>query len=276
LTAFPVRDVLRYSAATESELAGRVTGALIEMCRIGPRSIVLDVACGGGNPSVRIAARHVPHGAVFAVDDSGSAIADFPFVTDAAGRRNLFVSRAGAEHLPFTDAAFDAATCRFGLMFFADAGEALTELRRVLRPGARAAFAVFGRRGENGLYIAIEAAFSDVGETAAHCSERIFRFSGDGGLEAALRGRGFENIETRSVNAAFDGRIPTVLLRHILHTTYGTKLAGLPAEVRNGFARCLRERLGQRVAARAVFASYRLVAGDACAALRAKVVEPTQ
>jgi SAM-dependent methyltransferase len=57
---------------------------------------------------------------------------------------NFTIQQADAHHLPFADQSFDLATCRFGVMFFSDAQRALAELRRVLKPGARACFAAWG------------------------------------------------------------------------------------------------------------------------------------
>jgi SAM-dependent methyltransferase len=51
---------------------------------------------------------------------------------------------ADAGALPFPDASFDRVTCRFGVMYFPDVPRALHEVRRVLRPGGRAVFAVWG------------------------------------------------------------------------------------------------------------------------------------
>ncbi|WP_236638438.1 methyltransferase domain-containing protein [Mangrovicoccus ximenensis] len=51
--------------------------------------------------------------------------------------------QAPAEALPFPDDAFDAVTCQFGLMFFADPAAALREMARVTRPGGHVAVAVF-------------------------------------------------------------------------------------------------------------------------------------
>jgi ubiquinone/menaquinone biosynthesis C-methylase UbiE len=175
-------DVWRYNAGTESEMAQRVTSVLLDVCRIGPRDRVLDVACGGGNPSVRIATGLAPGGTVFAVDNDVGALRKIPGVTDVEGRRNLFTCRAPAECLPFPDAVFGAATCRFGIMFFQNVDRALAELRRVLRPDARAGFAMFSGRADNRLYGSVEAAFADTGIDASTCGAQVFRFSEPGEL----------------------------------------------------------------------------------------------
>ncbi|MFA6434553.1 MAG: class I SAM-dependent methyltransferase [Elusimicrobiales bacterium] len=56
----------------------------------------------------------------------------------AAGRADLLV-RARAEKLPFPDGSFDICVCRQGLQFMR-LDRALSEVRRVLRPGGRAVF----------------------------------------------------------------------------------------------------------------------------------------
>jgi ubiquinone/menaquinone biosynthesis C-methylase UbiE len=45
---------------------------------------------------------------------------------------------ADGQALPFADATFDAGFSMFGLMFFPDRAKGFAELRRVLRPGAKA------------------------------------------------------------------------------------------------------------------------------------------
>lgn len=49
--------------------------------------------------------------------------------------QNVRYEQADAVDLPYTDGAFDAVLCQFGLMFVQDRAAALCEARRVLKPG---------------------------------------------------------------------------------------------------------------------------------------------
>lgn len=58
---------------------------------------------------------------------------------DEAGLRDAIEMHQGdAQQLPFASGAYDGAFSMFGLMFFPDRHAGLTEMRRVLKPGARA------------------------------------------------------------------------------------------------------------------------------------------
>lgn len=103
-----------------AELVGELTGE------------VLDVGAGTGAnlPHYRRAARVVaaePDPAMRARLVARQGEATVP----------VEVSDAGAEALPFADARFDAAVCTLVLCTIGDPDRALTELRRVLKPGGR-------------------------------------------------------------------------------------------------------------------------------------------
>jgi SAM-dependent methyltransferase len=57
--------------------------------------------------------------------------------------------QADAQQLPFEDAAVDAVVCQFGVMFLPDKLKAYREALRVLRPGGRYVFNVWGSLDHN-------------------------------------------------------------------------------------------------------------------------------
>jgi SAM-dependent methyltransferase len=65
------------------------------------------------------------------------------------GLSNVSCRQADMEALPFGDASFDAVTCRYGLMYAHDAGRAVAEAARVVRPGGRVAYMVWGPEANN-------------------------------------------------------------------------------------------------------------------------------
>ncbi|MFT9435587.1 class I SAM-dependent methyltransferase [Acetobacter syzygii] len=98
---------------------------------------VLDLGCGGGHVSYRLA----PHVAEVVACDVTEQMLEA--VMQEAGRRglsNITTVRAPAEHLPFEDGWFDAVFCRFTTHHWADAAAGLREARRVLAPSGSALF----------------------------------------------------------------------------------------------------------------------------------------
>lgn len=66
------------------------------------------------------------------------------------GVTNMRFERVDAEDLAYPDNAFDAAMCVLGLMYPADPQKAIDQIHRILKPGGRAAVAVWGRRDRCG------------------------------------------------------------------------------------------------------------------------------
>jgi SAM-dependent methyltransferase len=129
-----------------ADFTGGATRALIETARVRPGMNVLDLASGVGDPALSLAVAAAPGGRVTATDLNPDMLA---FIDEQARLRkitNIDFREASAESLPFPDAAFDALTCRFGVMFFPDLNKSLRECLRVLKPGSRATFVAWGRR----------------------------------------------------------------------------------------------------------------------------------
>lgn len=98
-----------------------------------PRDVVLDLAAGTAVSSAELATSGAT---VIAADFSRGMLR-------AGADRPVPKVAADALHLPFADDSFDAATISFGLRNVNDVPLALTELRRVLKPGGRLAICEF-------------------------------------------------------------------------------------------------------------------------------------
>ena len=130
--------------AKSAVLGNAVTEAFVEYSRPAPGMRVLDLASGTGEPAITLAQRVGPQGWVTALDQSSELLEIADERAHSKKLTNFTTHKADAHQLPFADQSFDLATCRFGVMFFSDAKRALTELHRVLKPGARACFAAWG------------------------------------------------------------------------------------------------------------------------------------
>ena len=105
---------------------------------------VLDLAGGTGDLARLFADRVGPTGEVVHTDINGAMLAEGRDKLLNAGRV-LPTLQCDAEKLPFADARFDCVCIAFGLRNVTRKEAALSEMRRVLRPGGVAAVLEFSR-----------------------------------------------------------------------------------------------------------------------------------
>lgn len=139
------RAAANYEQGWHAQLAP-AHALMLEAAALRPGERVLDVACGTGLVTLRAAEAVGAGGAVVGTDLSGEMVAAAEAAVARQGLAQVRIERADAEELPFADGSFDVALCGLGLMYVPDPVQALREMRRVLRPGGRAAVAVWGAR----------------------------------------------------------------------------------------------------------------------------------
>jgi SAM-dependent methyltransferase len=190
-----------------------VTDAFVEYAQPAPGMRVLDLASGTGEPAISLASRVGENGHVTALDLSADLLQIAVQRAQARGLKNFTTQQADAHSLPFPADRFDLATSRFGVMFFGDPVFALGELRRVLRPGARACFLAWG---------SFEQPYwqSTMGVVQRHVGGPVlspdgpnpFRYAESGSLSAVLRSAGFDAVEeeTRTLPWTWPGPVEEV------------------------------------------------------------------
>jgi ubiquinone/menaquinone biosynthesis C-methylase UbiE len=101
----------------------------------GPGERIVDVGCGPGYYVAELAEAVGDEGAVLGLDSSAAMLA--VAAKRCEGLPNVSLAEGEATALPVDDASFDAALSVQVMEYVADVPAALTELRRVLRPGGR-------------------------------------------------------------------------------------------------------------------------------------------
>ena len=130
-----------------------VAAQLVAFAGVAPGEAVLDVGCGTGVVAVTAARAGAR---VSGLDLTPELIA---VARDNAALAGVQVDlREGdAEALPFEDGAFDVVLSQFGHMFAPRPDVTLSEMRRVLKPGGRVAFATWPPEHFVGRFFALTA-----------------------------------------------------------------------------------------------------------------------
>jgi SAM-dependent methyltransferase len=166
---------------------------VLALAALAPGEAVLDVACGTGLVSFPAARAVAPSGRVLGVDLSGRMVGVAMTRADVRRVANATFERMDAAQLAVPDAGFDAALCALGLMYLAEPERALSEMRRVLRPGGRMVAAVWGARercGWSSLWPIVDA------ELSLPACPLFFRLGENEALAYACAVAGFAGVAT--------------------------------------------------------------------------------
>src|SRR5712671_3805412 len=125
------------------------TALLLARLGITGGESVLEIGCGTGALTVPLAAAVGEHGSVIAVDISEPMLEVARQRVAERALRNVTLLLGDAQVFEFEPLAFDLATSRMGVMFFADPAAAFRNIKGALRPGGRLVFACWAPLAEN-------------------------------------------------------------------------------------------------------------------------------
>ena len=122
---------------------------LLDCLRLAGGEHVLEIGCGTAAVTLPLAQMAGERGRVVAVDISEPMLEVARQRVAASGLRNVTLLLGDAQSFTFEPAAFDVATSRMGVMFFAEPVTAFRNIRGALKPDGRLVFACWAPMAEN-------------------------------------------------------------------------------------------------------------------------------
>ncbi|HHH36296.1 MAG TPA: methyltransferase domain-containing protein [Gammaproteobacteria bacterium] len=185
--------------------AREVSARLIELAGLEPGHRVLDIATGIGEPALSAARAVAPGGRVVATDQAAGMLAAAERRARAAGVDNIEFRRVDGELLYEVNEQFDAALCRWGLMFFPMLDLALRNIHQRLDNGGRLAAAVWA---EPEKVPSISVSMNAVREVLdlpppAPGTPTPFSLANRDALQQAFMAAGFSNVRCEIVTVRF-------------------------------------------------------------------------
>jgi SAM-dependent methyltransferase len=203
------------------------TERMLAAAGLKPGDQVLDVAAGTGDQSI-LAARMVgPSGSILATDVSADMLTIAARVVQQEGLTNISTRVMDAQHLDLEDNAFDAVICRLGLMLIPHLQQALSEIKRVLKPGGKLAALVWSVPEHNPLWSLPLAVLSRYASGTSSPGPNPFALSDPTVFERELTDAGFHTVSTRAL--PFQSHYAS--LEAFLHSTGSRLIAGVMGQL---------------------------------------------
>jgi ubiquinone/menaquinone biosynthesis C-methylase UbiE len=190
---------------------------MLQLAQLQPGQKLIDIACGTGLVTFPAAEILGSDGFILATDISDGMIKKGTELAEQKNYRNIRFERMDAEELSVRDEEYDVALCALGLMYFPDPVKGLKEMYRVLKPGGRAAAAVWGQRDNCGWSAVFEIVDKRV---SSEVCPMFFNLGNRDMLKRSFEAAGFSNVVFERLN--------THLIYHSDEEACGAAFAGGP------------------------------------------------
>jgi ubiquinone/menaquinone biosynthesis C-methylase UbiE len=211
------RETWEQAAAGWGRMADQVrdwgldlSAKMVDALALQPGQRVLELAAGPGDTGFMAAELIAPGGTLICSDGSEAMLAVARERATAQGIRNVEFRQLELEWIDLTTADVDAVLCRWGIMLVVDSEAAAQEIRRVLKPGGRAAIAVWDDPARNPWTTISSQALIELGfaEPPEPDEPGMFKLAGEGALQELLLTAGL--IDVRVTPVSMERRFDTV------------------------------------------------------------------
>ena len=191
---------------TTERAADKVSKRLIELTDIKPGSKVLDLATGIGEPSITAAQKVGNNGHVLAIDISSQMLRIANQRAVSLDLQEIIDFREGdAETIDLPASTFDAALCRFGLMFLPNLEAGLHNIYKSLVIDGRLAAAVWASPDKVPfISLPLNTVLKETNSKLPPGNLGPFSLSNENILNNIFIKAGFENITNERMDVIFD------------------------------------------------------------------------
>jgi ubiquinone/menaquinone biosynthesis C-methylase UbiE len=208
--------------------AQHVSDRLVELARIKPGDRVLDIATGSGEPGLTAARKVGANGLIIATDQS-TAMLDLARERVATlGLPNVRFVETDAESLTVNERDFNAAICRWGLMFVPDLDAVSRRIAQLLVAGGIFATSVWGPAEKVPMIAAGDEQVRALVNLPAPPpgAPSPLKLADTRPLERALANAGFKDIRVEPINVRFKFDSPEAFTeqRRAMSTPFRTML----------------------------------------------------
>jgi ubiquinone/menaquinone biosynthesis C-methylase UbiE len=188
--------------------AHKMSYRLMEMAKIKPASKVLDIATGIGEPAITVARYVGTNGHVLATDISLQMLLIARKRAIEEHLEELIDFKEGdAATIDLPKSSFDAALCRFGLMFLEDLDSGLSNIHKSLINGGRFAASVWATPEKvPQLGLAIDTVRKELNIPSPHMIGTLgpFSLADENILKDSFINCGFKVIDIERINITFE------------------------------------------------------------------------
>jgi SAM-dependent methyltransferase len=202
------REAWEQAAAGWGRLADRVrdwgielSATMVDALALQPGQRVLELAAGPGDTGFMAAELVTPGGTLICSDGAEAMLEVARQRAAAQGISNVEFRLLDLEWIDLPTADVDAVLCRWGIMLVVDPEAAAHEIRRVLKPGGRAALAVWDEPARNPWTTVAADALIELGlaEPPDPDEPGMFTLAGDGVLRELLESAGLVDVKVRAI-----------------------------------------------------------------------------
>jgi SAM-dependent methyltransferase len=202
------REAWEQAAAGWGRLADRVrdwaielSATMVDALALQPGQRVLELAAGPGDTGFMAAELVAPGGTLICSDGAEAMLEVARQRAAAQGVSNVEFRLLDLEWIDLPTADVDAVLCRWGIMLVVDPEAAAHEIRRVLKPGGRAALAVWDEPARNPWTTVAADALIELGlaEPPDPDEPGMFTLAGDGVLRELLESAGLLDVKVRAI-----------------------------------------------------------------------------